>query len=203
MALPPGQCASSRAPGWLTAATRRSTRSSRVRTTVRSARVSSEYGVATRSRCWRSRRYSAITSASPESDLAPDSTSLSRQALIAFGLTGTTGCPTSSSASTRTPDGRSIATGISAGSPSPASLRISLPRPSALCATVNRATTFPAAPITHTACVSAAQSIPVQNTAPGTESGSSGLPCDGSDNPAAPGLAPGRSLTGALRRISL
>jgi hypothetical protein len=92
--------------------------------------------------------------------LAPDSTSLSRQALIAFGLTGTTGCPASSSASTKMPDGRSIATGISPGSPSPASLRTSRSRPSALCATVNRATTFPATSITHTACVSAAQSIP-------------------------------------------
>ena len=41
-ALAPGQCASSSAASWLVAATRRSTRSSRVRTTVRSARVSPE-----------------------------------------------------------------------------------------------------------------------------------------------------------------
>ena len=48
----------------------------------------------------RSRRYPAMTAASPASDLAPDSTSPSRQVLIAFGLTGTTGCPASSSRST-------------------------------------------------------------------------------------------------------
>ena len=76
---------------WLVAATRMSTMSSRVRTTVRSALVCAVYGVAGRSRCARSRRYSAITAASPASDLAPESTSPSRQVLIAFGLTGTTG----------------------------------------------------------------------------------------------------------------
>ena len=59
--------------------------------------------------CARSRRYSAITAASPASDLAPESTSPSRQVLIAFGLTGTTGCPASSSRSTRRPSGRSMA----------------------------------------------------------------------------------------------
>ena len=75
----------------MVAATRMSTRSVRVRTTVRSAWVSPEYGTATCSRWRRSRRYSAITAASPASDLAPDSTSPSRQVLIAFGLTGTTG----------------------------------------------------------------------------------------------------------------
>ena len=46
MALAPGQCASSSAASWLVAATRISTRSSRVRTTVRSALVSPEYGAA-------------------------------------------------------------------------------------------------------------------------------------------------------------
>ena len=115
MALAPGQCASSSAASWLVAATRMSTRSSRVRTTVRSALVSAEYGAATRSRWARSRRYSAITAASPASDFAPDSTSPSRQVLIAFGLTGTTGCPASSSRSTSRPFGRSIATGMSPG----------------------------------------------------------------------------------------
>jgi hypothetical protein len=101
MALAPGQCASSSADSWLVAATRISTRSPRARTTVRSALVSSEYGAATVSLCARSRRYSAITAASPASDLAPDSTSPSRQVLIAFGIAGTTGCPASSSRSTR------------------------------------------------------------------------------------------------------
>ena len=145
-----------------------------------------------------------MTSASPGSDLAPDTTSPSRQVLIAFGLTGTTGCPASSSASTRAPEGRSIATGMSAGSPSLASLAISLPRPSALCATVNRATAFPAPSSTHTACVSAAQSIPdVEHGLRNRKRHHSGPSFDGSDDPAAPGLAPGRSLTGALRRISL
>jgi hypothetical protein len=133
------------------AATRMSTTSSRVRVRARSARVSSRYGVAVRSRCWRSRRYSAITSASPGPGLAPDSTSLSRQVLIAFGLTGTTGCPASSSTSARRPDGHSIATGISPGPPSPASLRTSRSRPAALCAMVKRATTFPDGSMTHTA----------------------------------------------------
>jgi hypothetical protein len=46
MALAPGQCASSNAASWLVAATRVSTRSSRVRITVRSALVSPEYGTA-------------------------------------------------------------------------------------------------------------------------------------------------------------
>ena len=166
MALPPGQCASGSAPGWLTAAARRPATSSRVRVTVRSARVWPEYGAAVRSRCRRSRGYSAITSASPGSDLAPDSTSLSRRVLIAFGLTGTTGCPAPGSAPASAPDGRSIAAGTSAGSPSPASLRAGRPGPSALCATVKRDTTFPGRSITHTACVSAAQPVPAQNTAP-------------------------------------
>jgi hypothetical protein len=67
------------------------TMSPRVRTTVRSALVCTENGVAGRNRCARNRRYSAITAASPASDFAPDRTSPSRQVLIAFGLTGTTG----------------------------------------------------------------------------------------------------------------
>jgi hypothetical protein len=58
-----------------------------------------------------SRAYSAIACASPGSDFAPEITSPWRQVLIAFGLTGTTGCPAASSASTSRPSGRSIATG--------------------------------------------------------------------------------------------
>jgi hypothetical protein len=126
-----GQCASSSAASWLVAATRISTRSSRVRTTVRSARVSSGYGTAGASRWQRSRRYPAITAASPASDLAPDSTSPSRQALIAFGLTDTTGWPASSSRPASRPSGRSIAT--------------------AECATVNWAAILPAESVTQTA----------------------------------------------------
>ena len=92
-----------------------------------------------------------MTAASPASDLAPDSTSPSRQVLIAFGLTGTTGCPASSSRSTSRPSGRSIAIGILAGFPYLARRRISRAIPSALCAMVNSAVIFPAASITHTA----------------------------------------------------
>ena len=91
MALAPGQLASSSAGSWLAAATRMSARSLRVRTTVRSAWAWPGQGTATCSRWRRSRRYPAMTAASPASDLAPDSTSPSRQVLIAFGLTGTTG----------------------------------------------------------------------------------------------------------------
>ena len=114
-ALAPGQYASSSAASWLVAATRISTISSRVRTTVRSALVSAVNGQPDES-CDRSRRYPPITAASPASDFAPDSTSPSRQDLIAFGLTGTTGYPASSSTSTSRPSGRSIATGTSSGS---------------------------------------------------------------------------------------
>ena len=63
--LAPGQKASRHASGWLWAATRCSTRSPRARTTARSARVSSLKGASTVSLWDRSRRYSAMTSASP------------------------------------------------------------------------------------------------------------------------------------------
>ena len=65
-----------------------------------------------------SRRYSAITSASPGSSLAPETTSDSRHAFMALGATGTTGWPASSKASTNLPSGRSIATGTWAAEPS-------------------------------------------------------------------------------------
>jgi hypothetical protein len=90
-ALAPGQKASRVAVSWLMAATRWWTSSPRARTAVRSARVASEKGASVRSRCRRSRRYSAMTAASPVSDLAPDTTSPSRQALMALERTGTTG----------------------------------------------------------------------------------------------------------------
>ena len=82
-----------------------------------------------------------------------------------FGFTGTTGWPASSSRSTRRPFGRSIATCISAGSPNLARRRISVAIPSAVWAMVNWATILPVASITHTAWISAAQSIPVKNFA--------------------------------------
>jgi hypothetical protein len=56
--------------------------------------------------------------------------------------------------------------------------------------------------LTVTACSAAAQSIPVKNTASGSASDIPS-PHDGSDDPAAARQAPGRSLTGALRRVSL
>ena len=90
-ALAPGQKASRVAVSWLMVATRWRTSSPRARTAARSARVASENGASVRSRCRRSRRYSAITLASPVSDLAPDTTSPSRQALMALERTGTTG----------------------------------------------------------------------------------------------------------------
>src|SRR5580692_3897557 len=66
---------------------------------------------------------------------------------------------------------------------------------------VNSAAIFPAASITHTAWVSAAQSIPVKNSASGSVNDTE-TPQDGSDDPARR-TATGRSLTGALRRVSL
>ena len=67
---------------------------------------------------------------------------------------------------------------------------------------MNSATILPPASITHTACVSAAQSIPVKNSASGSARDTV-TPQGGSDGPAAARLAPGRSLTGALRRVPL
>ena len=66
---------------------------------------------------------------------------------------------------------------------------------------VNNSATLPAAFITHTACVSAAQSIPVKKVASLSPSDNS-APQGGSDDPARR-TATGRSLTGALRRVSL
>src|SRR5271169_5526017 len=65
----------------------------------------------------------------------------------------------------------------------------------------NSAATFPAASSTHTAWVSAAQSIPVKNSASGSANDTE-TPHDGSDGPARR-TATGWSLTGALRRVSL
>ena len=155
--------------------------------------------------CWRSRRYSAITRASPGSLLAPETTSPSRQALIAVGLTGTTGCPACSSASTRRPSGRSIATGTPAGSPRAARRRIRPANPAAECSMMNWHFTCPALSTTQTACDAAAQSIPVKNAAAGTAADKerdNETPQAGSDNPARR-LAAGPSLTGALRRVLL
>ncbi|GAA0966186.1 hypothetical protein GCM10009555_007390 [Acrocarpospora macrocephala] len=62
------------------------------------------------------------------------------------------------------------------------------------------------ASITQTAWTSVAQSSPAKNCAGGSETGSEtgkATPDGGSDDPAATGPAPGWSLTGALRRISL
>src|SRR6266536_5907227 len=143
-----------------------------------------------------------MTSASPASDLAPESTSPSRQVLIALGLTGTTGCPASRRASTRRPSGRSIPTGMVSGSPRRASRRIRPARPAAECSTVNAATRRPAASWTQTAWMAEAQSIPTKNTAPTTLSDNTS-PQLGSDVTRRAGLAAGWSLTGALRRFSL
>src|ERR1700751_1297220 len=67
---------------------------------------------------------------------------------------------------------------------------------------VNSAVILPPASVPHTACVSVAQSIPVKNSASGSAKDTV-TPQGGSDGPAASGLAPGRSLTGALRRVPL
>src|SRR5450755_298874 len=124
-----------------------------------------------------------------------------RQVLIAFGLTGTTGCPASSSTSASRPFGRSIATGMPAGSPSRARTAISRASPSAVCATGNAATCRPPGSSTHTAWISEDQSIPTKNSASGSASDTVS-PHGGSDDPARR-LATGRSLTGALRRVLL
>ena len=204
--MAPGQEASRHASSWLWAATRWPTSSSRARTTARRARVSSLKGCKTRSRWARRRRYSAISSASPGSDLAPDRTSPSRHALIAFGCTGATGWPASNSASTSRPSGRSIATGTLTAAPSSANRLVSRSMPSRLWATVNERTLMPPGSSTHTACSSLAQSMPTNTTG---FSDATTFPTDGS-----PFCGPmielsmrrvlaGRSLTGALRRFPL
>src|SRR5579859_244652 len=67
---------------------------------------------------------------------------------------------------------------------------------------VNSAVILPRASVTHIACVSAAQSIPVKNSASGSAKDTV-TPHGGSDGPAAARLAPGWSLAGALRRVPL
>ena len=64
--------------------------------------------------------------------------------------------------------------------------------PSAVWLIVNRSATRPAASMTQTACSSAAQSIPVNIVPPSCGSTSSAME-----------TSPGRSLTGALRRVPL
>src|SRR6266508_3169493 len=160
MALAPGQKASRVAVSWLMAATRWRTSSPRARTTARSARVASENGVSVRSWWWRSRRYSAITLASPASDLAPETTSPSRQALMALERTGTTGWPASSSRSTSRPSGRSSATGSSAGAPSRRRRATRSSNPAAEWGIRKAPTVLPVWSSTQTACSVDAQSIP-------------------------------------------
>src|SRR5215217_4780567 len=142
------------------AATRWRTSSPRARTTARSARVASEKGVSVRSRCRRSRRYSAITLASPVSDLAPETTSPSRQALMALEWTGTTGWPASSSRSTSRPSGRSSATGSPAGAPSRRRRATRSSNPAAEWGMRKARTVLPVWSSTQTACSVDAQSIP-------------------------------------------
>jgi hypothetical protein len=160
MTLAPGQKASKQASSWLWAATRWSTRSSRARTAARRALVSSLKGASTLSLWDLSRRYSEITSASPGSSLAPETTSDSRHALMALPDTGTTGWPASNKASTSRPSGRSIATGTRSTGPSLARRLTRPAKPSRLCLTANELALRPLLPSTHTACSSLAQSIP-------------------------------------------
>src|SRR5215217_8997469 len=142
------------------AATRWRTSSPRARTTARSARVASENGVSVRSWWWRSRRYSAITLASPASDLAPETTSPSRQALMALARTGTTGWPASNSRSTSRPSGRSSATGSPAGGPSRRRRATRSSNPAAEWGMRKARTVVPVWSSTQTACSVDAQSIP-------------------------------------------
>src|SRR5690606_2348150 len=79
----------------------------------------------------------------------------------------------------------------------------SIVSPSTECLSVNRSTTWPVTSMTHTAWTWAAQSRPAKNCAGGSVRDNS-TPRGGSDSgPAATRPAPGRSLTGALWRISL
>jgi hypothetical protein len=75
--------------------------------------------------------------------------------------------------------------------------RISVAIPSAECSIVNSAAILPPASITHTACVSAARSIPVKNSGSGSARDAV-TPQDGSE-----GGCSRWSLTGALRRVPL
>src|SRR5918994_7613282 len=159
-ALAPGQKASRVAVSWLMVATRWRTSSPRARTAARSARVAGENGASTRSRWRRSRRYSAITVASPASDLAPETTSPSRQALMALDRTGTTGWPASSSRSTSRPSGRSIATGSPAGAPSRRRRATRSSNPAAEWGMRKARAVLPVWSSTQTACSVDAQSIP-------------------------------------------
>src|SRR5680860_883646 len=144
-----------------------------------------------------------MTRASPASDFAPETTSPSRHALIAFGLTGTTGWPASSSASTSRPSGRSIPTETSARSPSLPSLRISSANPAAVWLMVNVDLTRPVSSSTHTAWVSAAQSRPTWNKAGGAARDSDTSPPQVGSDDSVRRLCAGRSLTGALGRVLL
>ena len=85
-----------------------------------------------------------MTSASPGSDLAPETTSPSRQTLMAFGETGTTGWPASRRRSTSRPSGRSMATGTRLGSPRGPSRATNRSKPSLPCGMLNVARLRPA-----------------------------------------------------------
>ena len=106
----PGQNASSWARSWLASATRAATRSSRVRTSARSASVSSPEGASAGKRCWSVRASSQSTIASKRSSLPAAARKRSRAAATWLGWIASTVIPAASSRPTSSPSGRSIAT---------------------------------------------------------------------------------------------
>jgi hypothetical protein len=111
---------------------------------------------------------SASTNASNRSSFAPEDTYRDRRFFTCRDEITTTVSPAASSASTRTPSLRSIAT---SRAPLLRSRETRAAIPALLWAAANRSFTRPAASTTQTACSAAAQSIPAV-TPPGGTSGS-------------------------------
>ncbi len=124
-------------------------------------------GVSGRSRARSVRSTSASTYASNRSSLLPADPYRDRRFFTCRGVITTTVMPAASRASTTGPSPRSIAT---SAAPALARRCTRSLRPSAVCATVNRLTTAPAASTMHTAWSALAQSIPA-DSAPGGASG--------------------------------
>ena len=103
------------------------------------------------------RASSQSTNASNRSDFPPETRNRSRAAATLFGCKASTRRPASSSRSTSSPSGRSIAT-------SPTSIRTSIRhsavRPFSSCAYVALSSSSPVSSATSTSCVCDAQSIP-------------------------------------------
>jgi hypothetical protein len=103
------------------------------------------------------RASSHSTNASNRSDLPPETRNRSRAAATLFGCNANTRSPASSSRSTSSPSGRSIATSPTS---SRTSVRHNAVSPFSSCAKVTATTSAPVSSATSTSCFSDAQSIP-------------------------------------------